>query len=351
MLSTFLPWLAWLTNKAILADLDKLVIGDSQTNMWNSKGIWFAQLRALMGGDITSVNGFTGTVVLWIDDLTGVPTPDTANTVLVWTGVAFEWNVAPTGDLGIPLAVWRQDSTSDATITGAINSMNVTYELTNTPVSANSVILMYNGLVLERWVTDDYTITGKIITMNFVPVSWKISATYVTQAGTFLGSTLTASEIVGTDGTGGIITLPVDSYPSLPELAFVKGVTSGVQAQLNAFSNSSVATLTNKRITRRVVSVVSSAIPTVNTDSYDMYILTAQAVDITSFTTNFTGSPSEWEMFWIAITGTAARTISWWAKFEASTVALPTTTVSTNRLDIRFIWNSVSSKWRCVSVS
>jgi hypothetical protein len=37
--------------------------------------------------------------------------------------------------------------------------------------------------------------------------------------------------------------------------------------------------------------------------------------------------------------------------FEASTVALPTTTVSTNRMDIIFIWNTVTSKWRCLSVA
>lgn len=65
-------------------------------------------------------------------------------------------------------------------------------------------------------------------------MSGKITATYVTQSGTFLGSTLTASEMLGTDGTGGIISLPVATYPSLSELAFLKGITSDVQAQINA---------------------------------------------------------------------------------------------------------------------
>ena len=47
-------------------------------------------------------------------------------------------------------------------------------------------------------------------------------------------------------------------------------------------------------------------------------------------------------------TGTAARAITWGTSFEASTIALPTTTVTTARLDVAFIYNTVSSKWRCV---
>ena len=55
------------------------------------------------------------------------------------------------------------------------------------------------------------------------------------------------------------------------------------------------------------------------------------------------------QTLWIAITGTAARAITWGTSFEASTVALPTTTVTTNRLDVGFVWNSATSKWRCIA--
>ena len=113
-------------------------------------------------------------------------------------------------------------------------------------------------------------------------------------------------------------------------------------------SISSTNTLTNKRVTPRVGTTTSSATPTINTDNVDMYTLTAQAVDITSFTTNLSGTPTDGQKLWIAITGTAARAITWGASFEASTIALPTTTVSTNRLDVGFVWNAATSKWRCV---
>lgn len=108
-------------------------------------------------------------------------------------------------------------------------------------------------------------------------------------------------------------------------------------------------TLTNKRGTKRVGSTTSSATPTINTDNVDIYRLTAQAEAITSFTTNLSGTPVEGDMLLIEITGTAARAITWGTSFEASTVALPTTTVTTAMLQVLFKWNSVTSKWRCLA--
>jgi hypothetical protein len=106
-------------------------------------------------------------------------------------------------------------------------------------------------------------------------------------------------------------------------------------------------TLTNKRITPRVGSTTSSATPTINTDNVDRYDLTAQAADITSFTSNLSGTPTNGQALWISIKGTAARAITWGASFENGAATLPTTTVSTDRLDVLFVWNAVTSKWRC----
>ena len=129
--------------------------------------------------------------------------------------------------------------------------------------------------------------------------------------------------------------------------------TSEVQGdfELDLPTISSTSTLTNKRITARTGTTTSSATPTINTDNVDFYSLTAQTVDITSFTTNLSGTPTEGQTLWIAITGTAARAITWGASFEASTVALPTTTVTTARLDVGFVWNTVTSKWRCIATA
>jgi len=108
-------------------------------------------------------------------------------------------------------------------------------------------------------------------------------------------------------------------------------------------------TLTNKRVTPRTDSTTSSATPTINTDNLDFYHLTAQTADITSFTTNLSGTPTTDQRLHIAVTGTGARAITWGTSFEAGAVALPTTTVTTQRLDVLFIWNAVTSKWRCMA--
>jgi hypothetical protein len=51
-------------------------------------------------------------------------------------------------------------------------------------------------------------------------------------------------------------------------------------------------TLTNKRITPRVTSETSSATPTINSDNTDVHRVTALATNITSMTTNLTGTPT-----------------------------------------------------------
>jgi hypothetical protein len=111
-------------------------------------------------------------------------------------------------------------------------------------------------------------------------------------------------------------------------------------------------TLTNKRITKRVLTLsANSATPAIDTDTYDVVHITAQTAAITSFTSGLSGTPVDGDTLRISVTGTTAITLTFGTSFEASTVALPTTTVTTNRLDIGFIWNTETSKWRCLAVA
>lgn len=112
-------------------------------------------------------------------------------------------------------------------------------------------------------------------------------------------------------------------------------------------------TLTNKRITKRVLALsAGSATPAINTDSYDVVHITAQSAAITSFTSSLSGTPVDGDTLRISITDNGtARALTWGASFEASTQALPTTTVISTRLDVGFFWNTETSKWRCVAVA
>lgn len=105
-------------------------------------------------------------------------------------------------------------------------------------------------------------------------------------------------------------------------------------------------TLTNKRINPRTGTTTSSATPSINTDNVEFYSITALAVDITDFT--MTGTPVDGQRLVIAITGTGTRAITWGSSFESSSATLPTS-IGTSRLDVGFVWNSVTSKWRCVA--
>lgn len=114
-----------------------------------------------------------------------------------------------------------------------------------------------------------------------------------------------------------------------------------------------IQTVKNKRITQRTPTVTQSATPTINTDNTDVAHITGLAQAITSMTTNLSGTPVEGDTLRIDFTDSGTgRAITWGASFEASgVVALPTTTVANVRLDVEFIWNTVTSKWRCVRVS
>jgi len=119
---------------------------------------------------------------------------------------------------------------------------------------------------------------------------------------------------------------------------------------LPTFSNT--GTFTNKRITPRVGTTTSSGTPTINTDNVDTYILTAQAANITSMTTNLSGTPTSDQKFSLIITGTGTFDITWGTGFESGNITLPTTgAITTTRTRFGFAYNSTTSKWRIESVS
>ena len=179
----------------------------------------------------------------------------------------------------------------------------------------------------------------------------------------------TSGQLCLKDDAAAVFILSTDILPVVDTTALVKGsadatklvrlevdgLTTGTtrvitvpDADLTLVGLALTQTLTNKRVTARVSSEASSATPTINTDNADIHRITALALDITSMSTNLTGTPVHGDCLLIEITGTAARAITWGASFEASTVALPTTTVTTAMLSVSFLYNSATSKWRCI---
>lgn len=122
-----------------------------------------------------------------------------------------------------------------------------------------------------------------------------------------------------------------------------------LQAQITALP-SATQTLTNKRITMRVQSVVSSATVTPNADNDDAVKITAQAAALTL--ANPSGTPTSMQPLTIRIkdNGTA-RAITYGSQYRAIGITLPTTTVLSKTTYIGMIWNSDDSKWDVVGTN
>lgn len=171
----------------------------------------------------------------------------------------------------------------------------------------------------------------------------------------YFSSTVASNGAVTLNAVGAGASFTFSDDVSVPDEAYGVGWDSSLEVPTkNAVYDkvqgyaAETKTFTNTRVTPRTGTTTSSATPTINTDNIDYYDITAQAVDITSFTTNLSGTPTLGQKLIIAIKGTGARAITWGASFEASTVALPTTTVTTARLIVGFIWTG--SIWTCVAV-
>lgn len=110
----------------------------------------------------------------------------------------------------------------------------------------------------------------------------------------------------------------------------------------------------NRRTTIRTIKqprhlvIESDPSPAINTDEVDYVEITAQAVDINPMSGGITGTPAPDQVLHFSITALDTVGILWGDLFEDGSVALPTSTNGTERLDVLFVWNSASGKFRCM---
>ena len=171
-----------------------------------------------------------------------------------------------------------------------------------------------------------------------------------------------------TDGfvkfSGSTGTLAVDTSTYLTSLSgalLATGATTGGTSSAQEFTSgvtvgnvavptiSSTSTLTNKRITPRVVSTTDLATSAIDCGITDQFQLTAVA-NTTTF--SVTGTPTAGQKLIIRFKDAGvAKTIAWDAVFRAIGVTLPIITVVGKTCYVGCIYNLTDTKWDVVSVA
>jgi hypothetical protein len=207
--------------------------------------------------------------------------------------------------------------------------------------------ILYNANTKHRFVGDSILFEDASLPGASTGYVWTLS-----NAATGAGHWAAASGGGGATPAGNFGNLQINrngalAAPGSDSLDFESATGFSVKGDINTTG------VFNGRWKARVGSTTSSGTPTINTDNVDIYKLTAQAADITSMTTNLSGTPNDGDVLEIQITGTAARAITWGSSFVSSTITLPTTTVTTATLTVILQYYVTSSygnnKWVCVN--
>lgn len=270
---------------------------------------------------------------------------------------------------------WTQNGTEDP----VIGTDPITFAQTAGPGSytaGNGIAITGTSIAIDTSVTVDKN-TAQTLTNKDLTSGTNIFPTF-NQNTTGSAATLTTPRAIGIGGSTGLTATGVNFdgsaaiNPALTGTLIVANGGTGATSLTgvligngtSAFTTvtapsgtivgtTDTQTLTNKRITRRVVTVnAPGATPSTNTDNNDVAYFTGLNTAITSMTTNLSGTPTNFQplIFSFVDDGTP-RAISWGASFESSLATLPTTTVASAPLDVGFRWDTISSKWRCVAVA
>lgn len=299
-------------------------------------------------------------------------TPGISNTNLVINGNGTGFVSVSTTDLRVTNAGTNTASVVTVGGTQALTNKTIngntfttgTYTLTGT---AGKTLTFTNSLTLSG--TDGTTMTfpttsktlaandGSNLTIASQAIGDILTATSTTAYGRL--ADVAVGSVLVSGGTG---TAP--AYSANPQVTTIElgaatdttlarvsaGVVSIEGVTIDTASNT--LTLTNKNITRRLVTVnAPGATPTTTVANVDIANFTGLGANITSMTTNLanTGAVDGQLLEFRFTDGGTARTITWGASFGATTEALPTTTVISTMLRVLFEYNG--SIWQCLAVA
>lgn len=171
----------------------------------------------------------------------------------------------------------------------------------------------------------------------------------VTATSVNIGSTIAVTGVLDEDTMSSNSAVKVATQQSIKayvDTHIADTTTHGTTGAIVGISDTQ--TLTNKRITQRVVTTTDDATAVIDVDVTDQYQLTAVA---NATTISTTGTPTNGQKLVIRLKDAGVgKALTWDAVFRAVGVTLPTTTVANKTHYIGCIYNSADSKFDCVAV-
>ncbi len=92
----------------------------------------------------------------------------------------------------------------------------------------------------------------------------------------------------------------------------------------------------------RVGYVATGGTPAIDTDLYDQFCMTAMGEQVTSMSTNLTGTPTDGQRLTVRFKGTNTRAIAWGASFAGNLI---TATSGTNTHIQELVYDATAEVW------